>query len=380
MPFALDEIRKLGETGHSIYASDTFHTAPGSHSKFVAERIITAPPTQETLRFLEELKQIIRKKSIDLLIPMFEESFYIAKHLPEFTCLTDVFLSPFETLERFHNKIQFLELCAELSIRAPRTITATDDEELRTAVKEFDQYLARAVYSRGGVELLTNVEPLEGTVPIEDCHPTRENPWLVQEYVHGTDVCSFSIVQNSRVAAHCTYVHPKIIEHSGGIQFVSVDKPETLALVETFAEATGFHGQVSFDYMEDPEGLCMIECNPRPTDGVTLMPSEMFAEAVLNKHVDKPKIVKAGRKKQIEVAIVRDMIYNWREIPSDVKSLVAISDVYFRKNDMIPALYQFLSYSHVRAYRKFLQTGKHKRTDIMAAQFYDICWDGSPIP
>ena len=36
MPFAVDEIRKLGETGNEVTAVDTFSASPGSHSRYVA--------------------------------------------------------------------------------------------------------------------------------------------------------------------------------------------------------------------------------------------------------------------------------------------------------------------------------------------------------
>ncbi|RJP28621.1 MAG: ATP-grasp domain-containing protein [Actinobacteria bacterium] len=379
MPFALDEIRKFGEEGHRVYATDTFHTAPGSHSAAVSEYMITASPRYRTAEFIADLKEIIREKEIDLLVPQFEELFYIARYLDEFRGLTEVFLSPFETLVRFHNKAAFIRLCNNLSIRIPPTTIVTDEGALENAIGEYEHYFARASFSRGGVELLTNTGPLANAVKIEDCHPTPQNPWLVQEFVHGTDLCSFSVAHHGRVAVHCTYEHPKTLEHAGGIQFISVDEPQTLAIVERFVEATGFQGQISFDFLKDEDGLCMVECNPRPTDGVALMSARMFVGGMMERDPGDPRVLEAGHEEQIDVAIVRDMIRDWKEIPSDIQALVSLPDLYFRWHDMVPALYQFLSYSHILAYRHFLHTGRHKRTDIMAAQFYDICWDGEPM-
>jgi predicted ATP-grasp superfamily ATP-dependent carboligase len=379
MPFALDEIRKFGKQGHRVYATDTFRAAPGYHSTLVTEHMLTASPRYETGKFISDLKRIIHDKDIDLLVPQFEEMFYIAWHLDEFSELTQVFLSPFETLVRFHNKAEFIGLCAELSIRVPRTTTVTDQKGLRAAIEGYEQYFARAAYSRGGVELFTNTGPLAGEFKLEDCHPTSRNPWLVQEFIHGKDLCSFSVAHDGRVVVHCTYEHPKTLEHAGGIQFVSVDEPETLPIVERFVSATGFHGQISFDFIRDDGGLCIVECNPRPTDGVALMPSRMFVDAIMRDDADAPLVLEAGHRQQIDVAIIRDMIHNWKEIPSDIEALVSMPDIYFKWHDILPGLYQFLSYSHILSYRRFLNTGKHKRTDIMAAQFYDICWDGEPI-
>lgn len=379
MPFALDEIRKFGGQGYKVYTTDTFRTSPGSHSSAVTEHLETASPRFETRQFIDDIKRIVVEKKIDLLAPQFEEMFYLAAYLPEIAELTEVFLPPFDTLVRFHNKEEFVKLCNELSILVPKTTMVSDEEGLRKAMEEYGQYFGRAVYSRGGVELFTNVGPLAGRVSAEEVHPTVENPWVMQGFVQGTDLCSFSVVHNGKVALHCTYEHPKTIEHAGGIQFISVDEPGTLEIVEKFVAATDFNGQISFDYLKTEEGLSMVECNPRPTDGVALMSSEMFLEGILEKKAETVHVLEPGRELQIDVAIIRDMVHNWKEIPSDIESLVEMPDLYIKWHDIVPGLYQFLSYSHVLSYRHLLNTGKHKRTDIMAAQFYDICWDGTPI-
>jgi hypothetical protein len=62
-----------------------------------------------------------------------------------------------------------------------------------------------------------------------------------------------------------------------------------------------------------------------------------------------------------------------------VRDLFAAPDVYAARHDLRPLLYEILSYSHVFAFRHH-EHGPHKHTDLMAAQFYDIEWDGSPIP
>jgi hypothetical protein len=65
----------------------------------------------------------------------------------------------------------------------PRTLVAHDDASLREAIGQFPEYFARAAFSRGGVALLTNTGPLAGAVSVDDCHPSDDQPWLVQEFV-----------------------------------------------------------------------------------------------------------------------------------------------------------------------------------------------------
>lgn len=385
MPFAVAAVRMLGEAGHEVYAADTFHTSPGSHSAGVTEAFIVPPPVQEPNAFIGALADIIDEHDIDMLVPCFEEVFFIAHNKPLLATKTEVFCPDFETLAKLHNKATFTEWCQRNSLPIPETAVARSRAELDEATKRFDPFFARAAYSRGGVELFTNEGPLAGVVKLEDTEPTPGNPWVVQGFVKGTDLCSYSIVRDGKVQLHLTYEHPITIEHAGGIQFVSIDEPGTLDIAAKIAQLTNYTGQLSFDYMRHEDGsLTLVECNPRPTDGVALLDAETYSYALTGtgpfaSTSGDTWVLEAGRSKEIKTAIMRDMIRDWHEIPRDARALVTGDDLYGERGDMRPALYQFLSYSHVLAFRHQMHTGKHKHSDIMEAQFYDISWDGSPI-
>jgi predicted ATP-grasp superfamily ATP-dependent carboligase len=381
LPHALGVIRKLGEAGHEVFAADTFHTSPGSHSKWVREALIVPSPKFETAQFVVRLEEIVRTLSIDLVVPCFEEVFYLAKHLPDLSPALPIFCSPLETLVRLHDKQAFTRLTQDLGLPIAPTRVATSDAELAAATAEFPEYFARPSFSRGGVTLLTNTGPLAGAVRIEDCHPTPAEPWLVQEFVHGSDVCSFSVAQHGRLVAHCTYEHPLTIEHAGGIVFVSVDEPESVAIAERYVAELGYHGHISFDYLRTDRGLVMVECNPRPTAGVFMMAAGDLCDAIFSPSANGPTVVPAGVREQIGVAILRDMFRNPRDIPDDLHALLSgVEDVYSQRGDRLPGLYQFLSYSHVLAFRHRLHVKKHQHSDIMEAQFFDVSWDGGPLP
>jgi len=380
MPFAVDEIRKLGEQGHQVYAADTFRTAPGSHSAEVYERVVVPAPRQETEAFIAAIAELAAREGIEILVPMFEEVFYLARHRDDLPSSMQLFCPPFDTLARVHDKASFLRMCGEIDVPVPETVVATSSEELRKAIAGFPRYFARAAYSRGGVELLTNTGPLAGTVSVDDITPTPDNPWVVQAFVEGKDLCSFSVAHNGRIATHCTYEHPRTIEHAGGIEFVSVDEPRTLALAQQVAEATNYTGQLSFDWLVQDDGsISIVECNPRPTDGVTLMANDVFVEALLDPAA-KPTMVPPGHKSEIKFAMLRDMFREPANLPQDLRELFDAPDVYHGKHDVKPFLYEVLSYSHVFAFRHHEHPRAHKHTDLVAAQFFDVEWDGSPIP
>lgn len=378
MPAAIDEIRKLGQQGHTVVASDTIGTAAGSHSRFAARHQVTPSPRYESRAFVAEVGRILRDERIDVVLPAFEEVFYLAKHSAEVTPFAELFCPPFSTLATLHDKAQMLDLARELQVRVPRSTVATSEADFRHAMLEYREHFGRPVYSRGGVELVTNTGPLAGALSIERCEISKEKPWLVQEFVHGVDVCTFSVAQRGRLTAHAAYVHPREIEHAGGIVFESVDEPECLSIAQKIVEHTGYHGQVSFDFMRTDHGMVLIECNPRPTAGVHVVSAEMLDEALRDTKATRLRLTPPGIQRKYSIALVRDMLLHFREIPQDMKHLFShAKEVFADPEDLLPALYQVISYTHVIDYR--LHAHGHRTTDLMAAYFHDICWNGEPI-
>lgn len=377
MPFTLDLIRKLGKQGHEVHASDTFRTAPGSHSTYLAGRHLTASPRYATQAFLDDVADILDEHRIELLLPSFEEVFYIARNLERLRRDVEVFASPFDVLLRLHDKDRMRRLASELGIRVPETIVAESDGDLQAATRHFGSYFARPVFSRGGVQLLTNAGPLAGAIAMGDCHPTPAQPWLVQPFVRGLDVCTCSIAHRGRIAAHGTYVHPREIEHAGGIVFESIEEPGTLEISQRIVEAVGYHGHVSFDFLKTDDGLVLIECNPRPTAGLFAMSPQMYEQALFAPPKAQVLVAEPGIRKKYSVALIRDLVMHWREAPEDIKHLLSeAQEIYAEPGDLLPGLYQLLSYSHVIAYR--MHVGEHRSQALMEAYFDDVLFNGPP--
>ena len=323
----------------------------------------------------------MKEHDIDLVMPGFEEVFYLSRHLGDLPHPERYFCSDLDTLALLHDKRRFLDAASDLGLPVGQTLIATNERELREATEAFEQYFGRAAFSRGGVSLLTNTGPLAGAVSIEDCKPTPEQPWLVQEFFHGEDQCSFSVAHKGRLAAHTTYRHPLTIEHAGGIVFESVDAPDVQEASRKLIEHLGYHGNISFDWMRTDSGeLNLVECNPRPTAGIFTMESERFARAVTEPDFDAPYVATPGAKEQIDFAIVRDMFREPGDIPNDLSLLLSgTKDVYAQKGDRLPGIYVILSYAHVFSFRHRMQVGRHKHSDLMEAQFFDVEWDGGEI-
>ncbi|HKH42079.1 MAG TPA: hypothetical protein VKA41_09525 [Solirubrobacterales bacterium] len=374
MPFALDAIRKLGERGHEVYASDSYEASPGSHSRYLAGHFVTASPSADPEKFAADVERIAAENEIELVVPMFEEVFYLAAQHERLSQVTRLYAPPFRTLAQVHDKGTFQELCDRLEIRTPHTVLAHSQEELKEAIERFPAYFARAAFSRGGVGLLTNTGPLAGHLKPEDCRPTEANPWLVQEFVDGPMHCTYSTLHEGRLAAHMSYRAPRQWEHSTGIQFLSVDPSDTLPTVERLGSDLEWEGQMSLDFIETDDGLVMIECNPRPTDGVLLMEPEELERGLLAPE-DEVLLVPAGREEQLDFAVCAQIFREpLQEAPASIHDLARIHGTDRGWRDSMPKLYSFL------ALCRFERLSLRDREQLFMAMADGITWDGQPIP
>ena len=374
MPFALDAIRKLGERRHEVFACDSYAASPGSHSKYLAGHFTTASPSADPDGFAGDVERIARENEIEIVLPMFEEAFYLAAQHERISAVTRLYAPPFRTLAKVHDKGSFQELCDRLEIRTPRTVLAHSGEELREAIRRFPRFFARAAFSRGGVGLLTNTGPLAGHLSPDDCHPTEANPWLVQEFVDGPKHCTYSALHDGRVASHLAYRAPRQWEHSTGIQFLSVDPSDTLGTVERLGSELSWDGQMSLDFIETDEALVMIECNPRPTDGVLLMNPEELERGLLGSE-EETLLIPPGREEQLDFAVLGQIFREpIKELPRSIHDLAEIPGTDSGWHDALPKLYSFL------ALARFEKLSLRDREQLFVAMSDGITWDGQPIP
>ncbi|NLA29019.1 MAG: carbamoyl-phosphate synthase large subunit, partial [Propionibacterium sp.] len=203
--FALDLVRKLGDAGNYVVAADTYAGAMGSHSKYVAAHAVTASPRFETDQFIADICKIVQDHDLDTIIPTFEEAFYLAARVADLPEGVQLLTGSFDKLARLHDKGSFQRLAQQAGVPIPETVVVSSDDELHAAIDRFPQYFARAVFSRGGVGLLTNTGPLAGRMSVDDCHPTPDQPWLVQPFTDGPMVCSYSMIVDGKVTGQCTY-------------------------------------------------------------------------------------------------------------------------------------------------------------------------------
>jgi predicted ATP-grasp superfamily ATP-dependent carboligase len=368
-PVALELIRAFGRAGHRVYATDTMRWTVGSHSRYLAQHIVTPPPRYDSAGFATALLQIIARAQIDWLIPTSEEVFFVARHHQQLVARTRVFTEPLDELDALHHKHRFQLRCAALGIRTPRTVLARDTAELQAALPCFPAYLLKPAYSRFATQIITNCGPRAGQLALENCRPTPAQPWLIQHYIAGDSICSYSTLHGGRVTAHCAYITPHKVNHGSGVQFESINGAATLAIVRQLGAALGYTGQLSLDFILGEDGLYLLECNPRATSGVHLIESYALIGGLTNPN--QPTWVEpAGQRGQLTLALLASGATQPRGWPALLRDVARVRDVIFAPNDPLPALAQ------LRAALTFAAISRRKRIGLVAAMTDDIEWNG----
>ena len=380
MPFAVDEIRKLGERGHEVTATDTFALAPGSHTRGAARALVTPSPRQETTAFIGAVIDAIHRYDITWLLPMFEEVFYLAAYRDELAKARpdlELFFPSLSALQRVHDKIGFARLGRELGLPVADFRVVTSPEELHQAIALWEKWFAREAYGRGGLGIATNAGPLARELDLAAIVPTAKDQWIVQEYIEGVDRCSWSVVHHGEVVLHSCYEHPLAIDHRGGIAFRSVDSPQSLEVAQRVARELNWHGQISFDFLMTPDGTHhLVECNARPTAGCTVATAAELEKALFAP--DGLVVVPPGRQRSLKLAVWRDIVRHPLKFRSDLAASRHSPGVYTSRGDYRPALFAALSLLHTAKYRRVMGRNAD-RNMLVASQFFDVLWDGDPI-
>jgi glutathione synthase/RimK-type ligase-like ATP-grasp enzyme len=369
-PAATPLVRALHEAGARVDVADSFSLSPALHSNRADRTHLVAPPASQPLRFVDDVAGIVRDRGIDLVVPSFEEAYFLARYADRVPA--PIFTSPFATVAELHDKSRFVALCERIGFPVPATTVVRSGAELADAVAAAGDFVARPAFSRGGMEYLTNHGPRAGESRAEDCRPTADNPWLVQEYVDGDDACSFSVVRDGEVVLHCPY-EPTIAADGGwSIRFTTIEDFGALDRVRRVARETGYTGCIGLDYRRSPDGLVMIEANPRASAGAFFAPGAWLAEAIMGSSREL-RVVPAGVSRQYDAYLLDPHIPSGSPA-SILRALLTTPDAFFAPGDVMPALCFLVGRRH------WSRLARREHLSVGRAFVDDMSWNGSPMP
>jgi predicted ATP-grasp superfamily ATP-dependent carboligase len=365
---ALDLSRHFMTADCEVYLADSMPTIVSGFSNTIKEYFPIPSPRYSKHAFIEALLSIIKKYKIDLLIPTFEETYYIAQYhaqhpIPD----CSIFCSSFEVIHNLHNKWLFQKRLNELGFLAiPTQLIQSIDELQQLNISK--PYIIKACYSRASLSFYK----IDHDSVLPPIHISPQNSWVVQPWLNGKKYCTYSVCNNGIVQAHSVYPVNIAINGNSCILFEAINHPEILQWVIKFVEKEKFTGQIAFDFIETVDGLYAIECNPRATSGVHLFIEEdKLATAFLN--INNTLVTpQLGTRRQILMGM---LLYGWQTNASNdflhfLKHFLSSADVIFDRNDLKPFFMQPFVFIHL------IRLARKLNLSLPAVFNHDLEWNG----
>lgn len=377
-PVTLDLVRQLHACGYRILVAESLPYHLCRTSNKVAKSFQVPSPKQQPQRFIDELISIIEQEAVDHLLPTCEEIFTIAAKLDQFPAFCQVWCEPLSRLKPLHNKWRFMELAKQHGWRIPQTWFLRSKEELMERLKQVDshqKWIVKPVYSRFASQVIRLEHPHASFD--HSCTISTQTPWLLQEWIEGQQICTYSFAVDGKTLAYAAY--PTRFTAGGGacISFQPYSNKLLQQKVEQFIAAHRLTGQFAFDWIEtEKKEWIPIECNPRATSGLHLLASTANWRIILgdDKRADSICFTPSpDARYMIGLAMWTYGLSSIRSL-QDVKQWLNVfwtsKDVLFRIDDYGPFFEQFrmLLYLYTIS-RKF-------NISLTESSTYDIEWNG----
>jgi predicted ATP-grasp superfamily ATP-dependent carboligase len=371
-PATLDLARLVAAAGHRVIVAESLAWPITRGSRAVHRHYRVPPPRQATGAFAAALLDIVRAECVDLVVPTCEEVFHLARVADGLRPHVRVLVAPFCQLRRLHSKLEFIESVRKAGLGAPETNRVSSAAEAAERVRcSPGELVLKPEFSRFATEVF--IRPRDADV-VARLPISPERPWVVQQYVAGEQVCSYSVAHEGRLTAHTAYGVTYTAGVASSIRFVVRDDPRLEEWVTRFVAAERLTGQVAFDFaVPDEGGVMPLECNPRSTSGIHLFADQPeLATAFLDPEMP---TLRANPSVPRMLAIPM-LLYGFPQavkhgrVGRFLRDFVSSRDVVFRLGDPLPTLVQAAAVGELAVLAL-----RHRR-NLLAASTADIEYNG----
>ncbi|RPK29673.1 hypothetical protein EDO6_00296 [Paenibacillus xylanexedens] len=399
----LDLARMLHRAGHRVYVAESAVRHLTRSSRAVEQCAVVPSPRHDTRNYLAELERLVQAWQIDLLIPMCEEVFYVAQGTDRLRAYCRVLVTTLEQLHELHHKYDFIQLAGSLGLSVPDTRMINSRQEwmeAQSVLGETGDWVWKPVYSRFATKVRMPTRLIddagvgtdqEGNVsekkrrhfrndPPKEGELSSISPWVAQAFIRGQMLCTYSIAHEGKLVAHATYDSRYRTGSVGAsVFFEQVEHEGALAWVRQFVQATGFSGQIGFDFIEGQDRqVYAIECNPRATSGIHLFhPGDDLVRAL----TEPETLVKEGRmitpargsKAMLLLPMLGSglqQIFGKEKFRAWVAAWHGARDVVYMRKDIQPLFEQF---AVVLSAWRLARSQKFSLTEALT---HDIEWNG----
>ncbi|BFZ60695.1 hypothetical protein YB2330_001737 [Saitoella coloradoensis] len=289
----LVHMRAFARAGHRVIAVEepSQYLNAARFSKYVAAYHALTDPLKSQDTYTNRLVEIARREKVDVFVPASGVA----------TTLCDGHAKP--ALEKLgvrvlqfdadlgyklDKKDEFMGLCRDLGLEVPETVLVRSVEDVMNFAwekkrAEGKRFLLKCVgvddRTRNDMTLFPwgDLEGMRGYV--KTLGITDENPYIIQEFVKGTEYCcqsvaidgvvrTFSCCESSDLLMNYAHITPASGPSASNARHIA---KQCLNFTTEFCKKMNITGQISFDFVERDGRVLPIECNPRTHTANTLL-------------------------------------------------------------------------------------------------------------
>ena len=287
MTKALQLARSFHQAGHRVVLVESGRYWLTAHRFSRAVDAFHTLPSPGSPAYLDALLDIIKRERIDVYVPVTSPvgSLFDSLAMGRLSEVCEVIHVRPDVIEQLDDKHAFATAAALMGLATPLSIRITDPAD----VLAFDfasqrrSFILKSIrydsIRRLDLTRLPCASPEETEAFVRSLPISPENPWVLQEFIPGTEYCTHGTLRDGKLTVHCC-----CLSSAFQINYEHVEKPEIEAWVRRFGEGFALTGQASFDFIEaaDDGRMYAIECNPRTHSAITMFYNHpSLAEAYL---------------------------------------------------------------------------------------------------
>ncbi|MBW1833671.1 MAG: ATP-grasp domain-containing protein [Deltaproteobacteria bacterium] len=267
---AYNIVRSLGQKGLKVYTSDFVPNSMSFASRYSKGNFLYPSPFRNQKRFIKCLIQNIRRLEPSVLIPVFEETFLIAKFKDELSKHVKMVIPDYGQILTAHNKDKWGPIARKLDIPVPKTYAIEDLRNEKTSLKELHYpVLIKPKQGGGGWAIAqeNSSKELENRLKDETYLGLPWSRFFIQEKIDGETHCVAMLFRQGEFRAKVTYKQLRDYPVTCGQATlrVSLRNKQAENFFQELLEQLKWHGVCQADFVIDRKTNIshLIDINPR---------------------------------------------------------------------------------------------------------------------
>ncbi len=259
--------KSLGQRHIRVYTSDFLTGSMTFASRYSSGSFLYPSPFKKQDEFVETLIEKIKLHHCNVLIPVSEETYLIAKHKQRFLQHTNVVIPDYDQILMAHNKDRWGALAAKLAIPCPKSLEVVD---VRQGGKGLSfPVLIKPKQGGGGWGIIQvdSQQDLDTIINREDYCGRPWNRFFIQEKIEGQTHCVAMLFRQGEYRAKVGYrqLRSYPIKCGQATLRVSVGNKAAEDSLQRLLEELKWHGVCQADFIIDKKSGIpyLIDINPR---------------------------------------------------------------------------------------------------------------------